>query len=93
MKDNKELPKKSVNKDSIIGKGYSYLIAILLTILFSGLHVDYKVECNSVCSFSIQRKDVSVPVTLFFLVSISTLIGMPTDSIAITIGKILSGKE
>lgn len=82
-----------INKDSIIGKGYSYLLAIVLTFLFCGLHIDYRVECSNACSFSVQRKDVSVPVTLFFLVSISTLIGMPTDKIAITIGKILSGKE
>lgn len=80
-------------KDSHLGKGYSYLIAILLTMGFCLLHIDYRIDCKNKCDFYIGRKDVDTPTTLFFLVSISGLLGLPTDHIASSVAKLLTGED
>ena len=80
-------------KDSHLGKGYSYLVAIILTTGFTFLHVDYKIDCKTTCNYYLGRKDVDTPTTLFFLVSISGLLGLPTDHIASSVAKLLSGED
>lgn len=79
-------------KDSHLGKGYSYLVAIILTIGFALLHIDYRIDCKNSCNYYLGRKDVDTPTTLFFLFSISGLLGLPTDHIACSVAKLISGE-
>jgi hypothetical protein len=84
----------TTDKTKILSKGYSWLLAIFLACSYGLLGLDYKVDCREGrCNYSYNRKDIPLPVTLFFVVAIFGSIGLPTDGIAITVGKVLSRKK
>lgn len=78
------------DKDSKLGKGYSYLMALFLTISLWVSTIDYKLECSEKCNYSVGRRDLPAPVTLFFLTTIFAILRLPTDKVANTIADNLS---
>lgn len=77
-------------KDSKLGKGYSYLMALLLTIAMGLSTIDYKLDCSEKCNYSLGKRDLPTPVSLFFLATIFGLLRLPTDKVADTIADNLS---
>ncbi|MCC5636293.1 hypothetical protein LC593_10575 [Nostoc sp. CHAB 5844] len=82
-------------KDSQLGKGYSYLGAIALTLLITWQSVDIKFETNSKHEFqiAIASRELNAQFFTAAVGLIATILGLPTDALAMALGKILSEKE
>ncbi|MBD2437353.1 hypothetical protein [Nostoc sp. FACHB-110] len=78
--------------DSKIGKGYSYLFAAILTILIASqtISIEFKTDKSGDYHFSVASKDLNVQLFTAGVGIIATILGLPTDAIAIAIGSFLS---
>lgn len=82
-------------KDSPVGKGYSYFFAFIITGLMGlqaiRVEVDFpKDQLPEIKSFSIEEVPQALAIAQISIVAY--LLGVPTDSIAVKIAKILEGK-
>ncbi|WP_414755581.1 hypothetical protein [Anabaena sp. CCY 9910] len=79
-------------KDSRIGKGYSYLFAIALTAILVSQSIGIKFQTNSKREFniSIESRELNAQLFTAGVGLIATILGLPTDAIALAIGKFLS---
>ena len=83
-------------KDSIVGKGYSYFFAFLLvaTMVLSSVRIEIEFPKNKlpeIKSFSIQEIPELSAIT--HLAIIAYLLGVPTDSVALKIARMLHPEE
>ncbi len=78
--------------DSKIGKGYSYLFAAILTALITSqtISIEFKTDKSGDYHFSVASKDLNVQLFTAGVGIIATILGLPTDAIAIAIGSFLS---
>ncbi|MBD2489016.1 hypothetical protein [Aulosira sp. FACHB-615] len=80
--------------DSKIGKGYSYLFAIVVTglIVFQSINIEFKTDKSGDYHLSVASKDLNVQLFTAGVGIIATILGLPTDAIALAVGSLLSGK-
>jgi hypothetical protein len=79
-------------KDSQLGKGYSYLMAIAFTFLIAWQSVDIRFTTDSKqqFQFSIASRELDSRLFVAGVGLIATILGLPTDAIALAIGSFLS---
>lgn len=79
-------------KDSRIGKGYSYLFALSLTLLLAcqSTSVDFKIDNKGDYHFAIASRELNLNLFYPCVGLIASIIGLPTDAIALALGQILS---
>jgi hypothetical protein len=82
-------------KDSRIGKGYSYLMAIALTFLIAWQSVDIRLTTNSKQEFqvSVASRELNAQFFTAAVGLIATILGLPTDAIALALGRFLSDEK
>ncbi|WP_138503400.1 hypothetical protein [Nostoc sp. PA-18-2419] len=83
------------SKDSRLGKGYSYLFAIALTSIIASQSVNVQFKINSKSEFeaSVATRELNTQIFLPCVILIAAILGLPTDAIALAVGKILTSKE
>lgn len=72
-----------------LGKGYSYLFALALTglLVWQSASIGYDREKG----WSLATKDLPLTLLIPVLVLIGTALGLPTDTLASSVGKVLTG--
>lgn len=78
--------------DSRIGKGYSYLFALSLTAVVASQSVDIQFKTNFRGDFQIALASRELNTQIFYpcVGLIATILGLPTDAIALALGQFLS---
>ncbi|MEH2393869.1 MAG: hypothetical protein V7K21_20120 [Nostoc sp.] len=81
--------------DSRLGKGYSYLFALFLTTLIGvqSINTSFKIETGGKIEFAIATRELNAQIFYPCVVLIAGILGLPTDTIALAFGKLLSTKE
>ncbi|NDJ20989.1 hypothetical protein GS682_04880 [Nostoc sp. B(2019)] len=82
-------------KESRLGKGYSYLFAITLTAVLASQSVNIQFKSNRAGDFQISIASRELNTQIFYpcVGIIATILGLPTDAIALALGKILTNRE
>lgn len=83
-------------KNSQIGKGYSYLFASILTALLAGQSIDisFKINNSGEFRFALASRELNEKIFYPTVVLIAGILGLPTDAIALTVGRFLTkGRE
>ncbi|MBH8566742.1 hypothetical protein I8748_32100 [Nostoc sp. CENA67] len=83
-------------EDSRIGKGYSYLFASVLTALLVGQTIDisFKTDKSGDFAITLQTREINLQIFYPCVGLIAGILGLPTDAIALSLGKFLSkGRE
>lgn len=79
------------NRKTTLGKGYSYLFVILLTILLGWSSINLKYRSQGV---NIETRDVPVHILIGYLVLVGGILKINTDKAAGVLGQFLSsGKQ
>jgi hypothetical protein len=81
--------------DSRLGKGYSYLFALFLTTLVGVQSIDISFKFNkSGIEFAIASRELNAQIFYPCVVLIAGILGLPTDAVALTLGRFLTkGRE
>ena len=80
------------NRKTSLGKGYSYLFAILLTALLTWSSITFKY--NRAQGLDVTTRDVPPHILIGYLILVGVALGINTDKIAASLGTVLnSGKE
>ncbi|MBW4675929.1 MAG: hypothetical protein KME52_18480 [Desmonostoc geniculatum HA4340-LM1] len=79
-------------KDSRLGKGYSYLFAVVLTGLLVGQSVDISLKFNNSGfeRFAIASRELNAQIFYPCVALIAAILGLPTDTIALALGHFLT---
>ncbi|MHC5825352.1 MAG: hypothetical protein ACYT04_58260 [Nostoc sp.] len=82
-------------KQSRLGTGYSYLFASVLTALLVGQSTDiaYKKVVGSGYELSVATRELDPKIFYPCIVVIASIIGLPTDAIALAVGQILRSDQ
>ena len=82
----------SPKNDSRLGKGYSYLFALFLTGLISSQSVDINFKFNSSgeFKFAIASRELNTQIFYPCVVLIAAILGLPTDAVALAVGRFLT---
>ena len=80
------------SEESRIGKGYSYLFAIILTALLVGqsVNVSFKTDKTDSLQFAIATRELNAQIFYPCVVLIAAILGIPTDAIALAFGKFVT---
>lgn len=89
--ENSSCPLECPNRKSRLGKGYSYLFSIILTGILLSLRFDLKYSRINGTEF--ETKDVPPHLTIGLIILIGSSLGVKTDGIADTVGKLLSSGQ
>ncbi len=79
-------------KDSSLGKGYSYLFAVVLTALLVGQSVNISLKFNNSGfeRFDIGTRELNGAIFYPCVALIAAILGLPTDTIALALGHFLT---
>jgi hypothetical protein len=83
-------------KDSRIGKGYSYLFAVILIALLVGQSIDIHFKTNQAGEYewAIASRELNAQIFYPCVALIAAILGLPTDAIALALGQFLTkGRE
>lgn len=77
------------NRKTALGKGYSYLFALALTglLVWQSASISYDKEKG----WTLATRDLPMTLLIPVLGLIATALGLPTDTLASGVGKILTG--
>ncbi|MCC5640357.1 hypothetical protein LC593_31895 [Nostoc sp. CHAB 5844] len=78
--------------DSKIGKGYSYLFSTILTALIASqsVSVEFQTDKTGDYHLSVASRDLNVQLFTAGVGIIATILGLPTDALALALGHFLS---
>lgn len=80
------------NRKTTLGKGYSYLFAILLTALLGWSSITFKYSRSQ--GLEVTTRDLPAHILIGYLILVGGALGINTDKIASSLGAALSsGKE
>lgn len=79
------------NRKSRIGKGYFYLFSIILTGILLSLRFDLKYSRINGTEF--ETKDVPPHLTIGLIILLGSSLGVKTDGLANTVGRLLSSGQ
>ncbi|MBN3875191.1 hypothetical protein [Nostoc sp. JL23] len=78
--------------DSRLGKGYSYLFALLLIAVLASQLVNLQLKTNRAGEFewAVSTREISVQIFYPCVLLIAGILGLPTDAIALAFGQFLT---